>query len=107
MADATERGATRVSPTLIRIPGRGIDFLPLAAPFEGKQLPGYYFPPGQLGSQPSGMTLMAMSGFVGTCEETWFQCGFTAQEGADAHCQLGNLPLSNALLLDWLEEKLA
>ena len=29
---------------------------------------------------------------------------FTAAEGADTHCQLGNLTLSNAVTLDWLEE---
>ena len=28
---------------------------------------------------------------------------FTAAEGADTHCQLGNLSLSNAVTLDWLE----
>jgi pimeloyl-ACP methyl ester carboxylesterase len=27
---------------------------------------------------------------------------FTAGEGADMHCQLGNLPLSNAVIYDWL-----
>jgi pimeloyl-ACP methyl ester carboxylesterase len=64
----------------------GIEFLPLAAPFEGKQLPGYYFPPGQLGSQPSGITFMAMSGFDGTCEEMWFQCGRAALERGHAVC---------------------
>jgi pimeloyl-ACP methyl ester carboxylesterase len=32
---------------------------------------------------------------------------FTSQEGADGHCQLGNLPLSNAVLFDWLDETLA
>ncbi len=31
---------------------------------------------------------------------------FTADEGADMHCQLGNLPLSNAVAYDWLEETL-
>lgn len=29
---------------------------------------------------------------------------FIAAEGADMHCQLGNLPLSNAVLYDWLDE---
>ena len=29
---------------------------------------------------------------------------FTAAEGADTHCQYGNLPLSNAVTLDWLDE---
>jgi pimeloyl-ACP methyl ester carboxylesterase len=29
---------------------------------------------------------------------------FAVQEGADMHCQLGNLPLSNAILYDWLAE---
>jgi pimeloyl-ACP methyl ester carboxylesterase len=29
---------------------------------------------------------------------------FTAAEGADTHCQLGNLPLSNAAIYDWLDE---
>ncbi|WP_366555382.1 alpha/beta hydrolase family protein [Aquibaculum sediminis] len=29
---------------------------------------------------------------------------FTTAEGADMHCQMGNLPLSNAVLFDWLEE---
>lgn len=28
---------------------------------------------------------------------------FTAPEGADTHCQLGNLALSNAVTMDWLE----
>jgi pimeloyl-ACP methyl ester carboxylesterase len=32
---------------------------------------------------------------------------FTAEEGADMHCQMGNLPLSCAVLYDWLEERLA
>ncbi len=27
-------------------------------------------------------------------------------EGADMHCQVGNLPLSNAVIYDWLEEVL-
>lgn len=29
---------------------------------------------------------------------------FTADEGADMHCQTGNLPLANAVVLDWLDE---
>jgi dienelactone hydrolase len=29
---------------------------------------------------------------------------FTTAEGADTHCQLGNLPLSNAVIYDWLDE---
>jgi pimeloyl-ACP methyl ester carboxylesterase len=29
---------------------------------------------------------------------------FTADEGADSHCQLGNLSLSNAVMFDWLDE---
>ena len=29
---------------------------------------------------------------------------FTAEEGADSHCQVGNLRLSNAVMFDWLEE---
>jgi dienelactone hydrolase len=32
---------------------------------------------------------------------------FTTAEGADSHCQLGNLPLSNAVIYDWLDEVLA
>ncbi|MGH7910852.1 MAG: alpha/beta hydrolase family protein [Candidatus Dormibacteraceae bacterium] len=32
---------------------------------------------------------------------------FTMAEGADTHCQLGNLPLSNAVLFDWLDDTLA
>ena len=32
---------------------------------------------------------------------------FTTEEGADMHCQLGNLPLSCALLYDWLDEQFA
>lgn len=31
---------------------------------------------------------------------------FTTAEGADTHCQLGNLALSNAVTLDWLEDTL-
>jgi len=31
---------------------------------------------------------------------------FTTAEGADSHCQLGNLPLSNAVIYDWLDEVL-
>jgi pimeloyl-ACP methyl ester carboxylesterase len=31
---------------------------------------------------------------------------FTQPEGADAHCQLSNLPLSNQVLYDWLDETL-
>jgi alpha-beta hydrolase superfamily lysophospholipase len=31
---------------------------------------------------------------------------FEVAEGADMHCQLGNLPLSNAVLYDWLAEVL-
>jgi hypothetical protein len=29
---------------------------------------------------------------------------FTAEEGADMHCQVGNLSLSNAVVYDWLSE---
>jgi hypothetical protein len=29
---------------------------------------------------------------------------FTAEEGADMHCQVGNLSLSNAVVYDWLAE---
>jgi pimeloyl-ACP methyl ester carboxylesterase len=29
---------------------------------------------------------------------------FTTAEGADSHCQLGNLPISNAVIYDWLDE---
>ena len=29
---------------------------------------------------------------------------FSAEEGADMHCQMGNLPLSNAAVYDWLDE---
>jgi hypothetical protein len=32
---------------------------------------------------------------------------FTTAEGADSHCQLGNLPLSNAVVYDWLDEVFA
>jgi pimeloyl-ACP methyl ester carboxylesterase len=32
---------------------------------------------------------------------------FTQAEGADSHCQLANLPLSNAVIYDWLDEALA
>jgi pimeloyl-ACP methyl ester carboxylesterase len=32
---------------------------------------------------------------------------FTTAEGADTHGQLGNLPLSNAVIYDWLDEVLA
>jgi pimeloyl-ACP methyl ester carboxylesterase len=31
---------------------------------------------------------------------------FTTAEGADTHCQLGNLTLSNAVTLDWLDDTL-
>jgi pimeloyl-ACP methyl ester carboxylesterase len=31
---------------------------------------------------------------------------FAVAEGADMHCQVGNLPLSNAVVYDWLEEVL-
>jgi pimeloyl-ACP methyl ester carboxylesterase len=31
---------------------------------------------------------------------------FTTDEGADTHCQLGNLTLSNAVTMDWLEDTL-
>lgn len=31
---------------------------------------------------------------------------FEVREGADMHCQVGNLPLSNAVVYDWLEEVL-
>ena len=30
---------------------------------------------------------------------------FSHAEGADAHCQLTNLPLSAAVLFDWLDER--
>ncbi len=30
---------------------------------------------------------------------------FTTQLGADMHCQLGNLPLSNAIVFDWLQDQ--
>jgi hypothetical protein len=29
---------------------------------------------------------------------------FTVEEGADMHCQVGNLSLSNAVVYDWLAE---
>lgn len=32
---------------------------------------------------------------------------FTTAEGADTHCQLGNLPISNAVIYDWLDEVFA
>lgn len=32
---------------------------------------------------------------------------FTAEEGADMHCQVGNLPLSCAVVFDWLDETFA
>jgi len=32
---------------------------------------------------------------------------FMTAEGADSHCQYGNLPLSNAVIYDWLDELLA
>jgi pimeloyl-ACP methyl ester carboxylesterase len=32
---------------------------------------------------------------------------FTTAEGADSHCQLGNLSLSNAVIYDWLDEVFA
>lgn len=31
---------------------------------------------------------------------------FEVTEGADMHCQVGNLPLCNAVVYDWLEETL-
>jgi pimeloyl-ACP methyl ester carboxylesterase len=31
---------------------------------------------------------------------------FTANEGGDSHCQIGNLSLANAVIFDWLEETL-
>ena len=31
---------------------------------------------------------------------------FDVAEGADMHCQVGNLPLSCAIVYDWLEEVL-
>lgn len=31
---------------------------------------------------------------------------FVAQEGADGHCQVGNLPLATAVMFDWLDETL-
>jgi pimeloyl-ACP methyl ester carboxylesterase len=30
---------------------------------------------------------------------------FTTAKGADSHCQIGNLPLSNAVIYDWLDEE--
>ncbi|MGY4711096.1 alpha/beta hydrolase family protein [Mycolicibacterium sp. CBM1] len=32
---------------------------------------------------------------------------FTGEEGADTHCQLANLTLSNAVIFDWLDQMLA
>ena len=32
---------------------------------------------------------------------------FTMAEGADSHCQFGNLPLSNVVVYDWLDEVFA
>jgi hypothetical protein len=29
---------------------------------------------------------------------------FTQEEGADSHCQVGNLSFSNAVYLDWLDD---
>ncbi|MCS7055721.1 MAG: hypothetical protein NZM18_06045, partial [Thermoflexales bacterium] len=31
---------------------------------------------------------------------------FTAEEGADAHCQVNNLSLSNQTMFDWMDEVL-
>jgi hypothetical protein len=31
---------------------------------------------------------------------------FTVDQGADAHCQVGNMPFSTGVILDWLDEKL-
>jgi hypothetical protein len=32
------------------------------------------------------------------------QYSFSADEGADAHCQVGNLSYANAVIFDWLDE---
>lgn len=32
---------------------------------------------------------------------------FTTESGADRHCQLGNLPLSCAVVYDWFDEAFA
>jgi pimeloyl-ACP methyl ester carboxylesterase len=42
--------------------------------------------------------------FTGNASGTVTRRIFTAQEGADGHCQVGNLPLSNAMMFDWLDE---
>jgi hypothetical protein len=31
---------------------------------------------------------------------------FTAAEGADTHCEMGNRPLLNRRTLDWLDEQI-
>lgn len=41
-------------------------------PYEGKSLPGYFMTPAQ---GPGQKTIVIMSGFDGTCEETYFQAG--------------------------------
>jgi pimeloyl-ACP methyl ester carboxylesterase len=73
----------KIDPTLVRCPA-------LAMVGEGE------------GQEP----IAQFERFVARAEGPVTRRIFTAQEGADSHCQFGNLPLANAVLFDWLDETL-
>jgi dienelactone hydrolase len=54
------------------------------------------------GVEPNRQLELFASSVSGPCTKRIF----TESEGADMHCQVGNLPLSNAVVYDWLDEVL-
>lgn len=49
-------------------------------------------------------TLRQLEAFAGAVSGPVTRRVFETHEGADMHCQMGNLPLSNAVIYDWLSE---
>jgi pimeloyl-ACP methyl ester carboxylesterase len=58
------------------------------------------------GEGEGGETLRQAEVFAGAVSGPVTKRVFTTEEGADMHCQVGNLPLSNAVIYDWLDETL-
>jgi len=59
------------------------------------------------GTGEGGEPMRQFDAFVRGCATPVTSRMFTASEGADTHCQLGNLTLSNAVVFDWLENTFA
>lgn len=56
------------------------------------------------GAGEGGETVRQLETFCARVRGPVTQRLFTVEEGADMHCQLGNLPLSNAVICDWLAD---